>query len=176
MLRIGFVLALTSCTSATGEIRGGEARFDAAASEPFVQPNPTHTEPNYTGAPSTSWKGIYTAFFGQRAPGSCAGNGRCHGTGGAGALSSKFVCQDLDGCYKSLTADVRPGEIRPLVDPTTDIATPAGADLFKVIRRIAPDGTVLVNANMPLSPRSVVFSQAEVERIQQWISGGAKND
>ena len=56
LLLIGLVVG---CASASGEVHGGETRFDAAAPDPLVVPI---TEDPFTDASPTSWKGIYRDF------------------------------------------------------------------------------------------------------------------
>ena len=171
-------LALGACTSATGDVVGGEPRpFDAAAPLPLVLPI---TEPTFADAAPTSWKGIYRDFFGRRATkSSCASTGSCHGAAGLeGTRISHFICADVDGCFKSLTTDKDPATShgnRALVE-MADIATPANAQLFKVIRFRTPDGMNVINFGMPQAPSDFFFSPADIDRMKAWIKAGAKND
>src|SRR5690242_20513900 len=94
------VACSVACTGASGEVHGGDPRFDAAAPDPLVVPT---TEPTFADAPATSWKGIYRDFFGRRSKASCAGNGTCHDAAGKpGAQISNFICGTVDDCYTSL--------------------------------------------------------------------------
>ena len=170
------VIALVGCASASGDVRGGEPRFDAAAPAPLVVPI---TEDPFTDAPETSWKGIYRDFFGRRAKGSCAGNGTCHDAPGkAGAKLSNFVCADVDGCYQSLRTakDPDPKISTSALVEDKDIAAPDGAYLFTIIRYRTADGTLVPNRGMPQLPRDYAYSATEIDRMKAWIKAGAKND
>jgi hypothetical protein len=170
ILVVGFV----GCAS--GDVRGGEPRFDAAAPDAFVIPV---TEDRFADAPETSWRAIYGTFFGRRAKGSCAGNGTCHdGPDKGGAKSSNFVCGDVEGCYRSLRMAKSPdprGSMSALVEDK-DIASPDGAHLFTVLRYRTADGNLLANRGMPLIPSDYAYSAAEIDRMKAWIRAGAKND
>lgn len=180
-LALAAALACTStsaCTSASGDVHGGELRpgYDASAPAPLEVPI---TEPTYADAPAASWRGLYRDFFGRRATGSCAGNGTCHDTADrAGALQSHFVCNDLVGCWQSLRTakDSDPRvSTRSLVEDT-DVTSPAGAYLFKVIRYRTADGTLVENRGMPQLPRDYAFMPDAIDRMQTWIRNGANND
>lgn len=181
--RSSFAVALalacvSGCTSASGEVKGGELRpgYDAAAPTPLQVPV---TEPTFADAAPTTWRGVYRDFFGRRAQASCAGNGTCHDTAErAGARQSHFVCGDVDECWQSLRtakdADPRVST-RSLVEES-DVAKPAGAYLFSVIRYRTADGTAVENRGMPQLPRDYAFMPAAIDRMQAWIAAGAKND
>jgi|GEM_PF-1932031 len=180
---IALALALASigasaCSTASGDVKGGELRpgYDAAAPAPLEVPV---TEPTYADAAPSSWRGLYRDFFGRRAQASCAGNGTCHDTADrAGSKQSHFVCGDVDECWQSLrTAKDEDPRVstRSLVEES-DIATPASAYLFKVIRYRTPDGTAVENRGMPQLPRDYAFMPAAIDRMQAWIAAGAKND
>jgi hypothetical protein len=165
--------ASAACASADGTVRGGEARYDAAPPLPLVVPI---TEPTFADAPPTSWKGLYRDFFGRRSTASCAGNGVCHdGTDKPGARASGFVCADVDGCYASLRTARGPLDQRPLVEDA-DVATPAHARLFEVIRYRTADGQLLANRGMPQLPANFAYSPDDVARMNAWIQAGAKNE
>jgi hypothetical protein len=170
------VLGVAACASASGDVKGGEARFDAAPPDPLVVPI---SEPTYEDAPETSWRGIYRDFFGRRAKGSCAGNGTCHGAADkAGAKVSNFVCADLEGCYQSLRTAKDPDprvSMFALVEDK-DIAAPDSAYLFSIVRYRAADGSLVSNRGMPQLPADYAYSAAEIDRMKAWIKAGAKND
>lgn len=179
--RFSFAVALlcaSGCVSASGEVKGGELRpgYDASAPAPLEVPI---TEPTFDDAAPTSWRFLYGKFFGRHAPSSCAGNGTCHDAADrAGAKQSHFVCGDVDQCWQSLRtakdADPRVS-MRSLVEES-DVAKPAGAYLFQVIRYRTPDGTAVENRGMPLLPRDYAFMPDAIDRMQAWIAAGAKND
>jgi len=164
---------VAGCASASGEVRGGEDRFDAAA--PVVPA----TENPFTDAPRTSWKGIYRDFFGRRAKGSCAGNGGCHDAAGKpGSKVSNFVCGDVEGCYQSLRTAKNPDprvSMFALVEDK-DIASPDAAYLFSILRYRSAEGTLVPNRGMPLIPSDYDYSSADIDRMKAWIKAGAKND
>ena len=168
-------VAAGACTSATGEVRGGEARFDAASPDPLVVPI---SEPAFADAPPTTWRAIYRDFFGRRAKASCAGNGTCHEAGRAGSTTSNFVCADVDSCWQSLRAakDPDPRVSTVALVEAADVAAPDNAYLFKVVRFRSLDGTLVPNRGMPQLPRDYAYSAEDVARIQAWIKAGAKND
>ncbi len=167
------LLVLGACATATGDVLGGEARFDAAAPAALEA---GIVEPDLSGAGPTTWAGLYRDFFGHSAKSSCAGNGTCHGTATAvGSKASNFVCADLAGCWESLRNGLPPQGGKPLVD-AADIAAPDGAYLFSVIRIFNPDGTTSVNRNMPQQPRDFAFTPEHVARMKTWITSGANND
>lgn len=169
---------ISGCTSASGEVRGGDPRpgYDAAAPEPLRVPI---TEPTFADAAPTTWRGLYRDFFGRRAQASCAGNGTCHDTADRpGAKQSHFVCGDVDQCWQSLRTakDTDPRvSVRSLVEES-DVAKPAGAYLFAVIRYRTADGLAVENRGMPQLPRDYAFMPAAIDRMQAWIASGAKND
>jgi hypothetical protein len=172
-LALPFVASLGACTTADGTLRGGEARYDAAPPPPLVVPI---TEPTFADAPPTSWRALYRDFFGRRSPASCAGNGVCHDAADKpGARASGFVCADVDGCYQSLRTAKGPLNPRALVEDA-DLATPARAHLFEVLRYRTADGQLLTNRGMPQLPANFAYGPDDVTRMQAWIQAGATND
>jgi hypothetical protein len=172
------VIALlgVACTTATGDVRGGEDRFDAASPDPLVVPI---TEPTFADASPTSWKGIYRDFFGRRAKGSCAGNGTCHDAADKpGSQISNFVCADVEGCYTSLRTakDPDPRVSTNALVEDADIQNPDNAYLFKIIRFRTADGTLVPNRGMPQLPSDYAYSAEDIDRMKAWIRAGAKND
>ena len=167
-----------ACSSASGDVRGGEPRFDAASPEPLIASD----EPTFADAPETSWRGIYREYFGRRSKASCARTGACHGAPDLGAgKSTGFVCADVDGCYKSL----RTGRKAPTAqDPTPlslveDVDTKAenarNARLFSVLRLRTAEG-LLENKGMPDQPKTFAYTVKDVDLMTAWIKAGAKND
>ena len=167
---------VAGCASASGDVRGGEVRFDAAAPDPLVVPI---TEDPFADAPLASWKGIYRDFFGRRAKGSCAGNGGCHDDPRKpGAKVSNFVCGDVEGCYRSLRTAKDPDprvSMFALVEDK-DIASPDAAYLFSILRYRNAEGTLVPNRGMPQIPSDYAYSSADIDRMKAWIKAGAKND
>jgi hypothetical protein len=150
--------AATGCATATGEITGGEARFDA--SEPLstleIDGGPLST--------GHSWAELYGDYFGNPRA-SCAGNGSCHGDANQpGSQDSNYVCppNDKDACYTSMTS------IAAALVTTSD---PASSPLTASVLRHA-DGSA---GNMPKSP-AYGFTATDLARIQAWIAAGAPND
>lgn len=165
------------CAEASGDVSGGEARFDAASPQAFDSGG-TGEDP-FTDAPPNTWKGIYRDYFGRNAKSSCAGSGVCHdAVGKAGSASSNFVCGDVDGCYTSLRTGISPipsDGTRPLVDDMA-IMNPDGAYLFSVIRYTTADGTKVDNRGMPQTPTDFYYKADDITRIKTWIAAGAPND
>jgi len=188
-LRPALALALVSvasCTSASGELEGGEPRpgYDASFPAPLDIPI---TEPTFADAPATSWRGLYRDFFGRRALSSCAGRTSCHADAtGLGVKGSNFVCSDKDKCWDTMRHAIDasvPTQLStvPLV-ADSDFAAPENAYLFKVIRFVdasgakhpglkGPDGF-----GMPKVPTDFFFKPDEIARMQTWIRNGANND
>ena len=171
------VAGSAACSGATGEVRGGEERYDAASPAPLVV---SVTEPTFADASPTSWKGIYRDFFGRRAKATCAGNGTCHDAAGkGGSKASNFICADVDGCYESLRRAKRPADpgfpTNSLVEDA-DIANPDNAYLFKVVRIRTAEGELVANGGMPATPVDFYYSAAEISLMKAWIKAGAKND
>ena len=152
-------LAAASCANASGEITGGDGRFDASSSVPYV--------PGDAGplSPGHSWQALYADYFGNPARAACAGNGSCHGASSQpGSQSSAFVCpeNDKDSCYTSITS----GTAQLVV-----AGNPGNSALLTQVLRHA-DGS---SGNMPKSP-PYPFSDEDLKRISDWITDGANND
>jgi hypothetical protein len=76
-LLVGLVTGAEACSSADGEVGGGELRpgVDAAAPPALLTELPD--------APATSWRGLCRDFFSQNTPTGCAQVPECHGTAAA---------------------------------------------------------------------------------------------
>lgn len=160
LAHLALAMGLAACTSADGEVRGGEP----IQSGEFPEASPT------------SWNGLYRDFFSPRAPSGCAHAAGCHGTAGTdGALVSGFVCSNVDECYRTLRTAKHPAEKVALVEDSA-IADPDSAFLFRVIRLTGPDGQVQQNRGMPQQPSDFVFSAEAIGRMKQWIRNGATKD
>lgn len=165
------VVSAPACTSASGDVTGGELRagFDAEAPPALVS--------EFPGAKPTEWRGLYRDFFSK---GSTAGCGRstCHGTAGkGGTIRSNFVCADVDGCWESLRHGKHVGTGLSLVEATA-ISDPASAEIFKRIRYVAgsPPEPVPNGATMPEQPSTFAFSADDIGRMKDWIKSGALNN
>ena len=173
LLALGVVACTSACTSASGDVSGGEVR-------PGYDPNtvlPPIEQPvvEFPDAPPTSWKGLYRDFFGRGAVSGCNRSG-CHSAAGAGGVpSSNFLCSDVDSCYQTLRTGKHPAQKVALVEDSA-IAAPESAFLFRTLRLQAADGTVTQNLGMPQTPATFAFSVADVDRMKTWIRNGAKND
>ncbi len=172
------LVSVASCSSASGEVEGGGARVGYDASSPAQLVVPV-TEPTFSDAPPTSWRGLYRDFFGRRALSSCAGRTSCHADiGGNGAKGSHYVCADKDTCWDTMrhAIDANPKQSTVPLVADSDIAAPANAYLFTVIRLIKPDGTKSEGLGMPQVPTDFYFKAADIARMQTWIRNGALND
>lgn len=170
------LLLAASCSADPNAVKGGAPRegFDAAAPPPF---DAGVTEVTDKNAPPTSWRGIYRDFFGRASRSGCAGNGTCHeAVGQTGVSVGSFICPDATICWQSLRSKHPEGKLQSGLVTDGDVADPAGAHLFEVIRIKQPDGTVAKNLNMPQLPADFAFTQEEVERMKTWIKNGANND
>jgi len=159
-LTLSVIAAASGCSSATGEVTGGAARFDA--SPPQSSLSSTDAGPLSAGS---SWEALYTDYFGNPGRASCAGNGSCHGDANqAGAKSSAFVCDaaDRNACYASLVSTAA-----SLVVAKNAASSPL---LTQVLRHA--DGS---SGNMPKSP-PYGFTATDLQRISDWINAGAPND
>ncbi len=158
-LVLATVAGAASCATASGEITGGEARFDASAPLVYFAGDAGPLSPGH------SWQALYADYFGNPARASCAGNGSCHGAASQpGSQSSNFVCpeNDKDACYTSITS----GAAQLVV-----AHDPANSALLSQVLRHA-DGS---SGNMPKSP-PYAFSDADLQRISDWITDGANDD
>jgi hypothetical protein len=147
------------CATATGEISGGEPRFDATAL----------SNANFDAGPLIStghtWAELYADYFGNPNRAGCAGNGTCHGDATQiGAQSSNYVCpvNDKDSCYQSITSNAA---------ALVQSGDPGNSALTTQVLRHA-DGSV---GNMPKTP-AYGFSALDLQRINDWITAGAPND
>lgn len=152
-----------ACAQASGDVKGGDALFDASA------PKVTTSSEGDAG-PDPTWNGLYRDFFGPSGKASCAGDGTCHGDASQpGAQASAWICnQDKDACYKSIRGDsglVTDADVTN-TDPTK---LPF---LLDIIRKDQPAG----QNRMPKRPTTISFSIDDVARIKAWIKNGAKND
>lgn len=105
------VLGIAACTSASGELRGGELRpeFDASS--------PPRLVAEFPNASPTSWRGLYRDFFSKNAASGCGQFAGCHGSPTqSGSLASNFVCADVDGCWAAMRNGKHPGTKLSLVD------------------------------------------------------------
>lgn len=164
--------ALAACADASGEVRGGDPRFDAAPPGPAPEedaaadagPFPEDLLDAGTGA---TWTDLYRDLFGPTGGASCAGDGLCHGSADqAGAVASGFVCDSQAGCRASMLGNS--GLVK-----SADFTAPQQSFLATIVRRRRSDGSLL--GSMPKRP-AYVFSRASMERIQTWIQNGAPDD
>jgi hypothetical protein len=167
----GLLLASTAffavaCATATGDVSGGGAKFDATA--------PAFNPPN-TGGPvvdegsGTRWSDLYRDLFGPTGRANCSLEARCHGTPDSeGAKSAAGItCFDQANCYQSLRD-------KNMVTPA-DATAPENCVLLSGILRLKKaDGVVI--GFMPEKPATYVFSDASIERIKTWIRNGSPND
>ena len=153
------VAGAASCATATGEISGGDPRFDASAPLSVFSGDAGPLSPGH------SWQALYADYFGNPGRASCAGNGSCHGTASQpGSQSSNFVCpaNDKDACYTSIVS----GGANLVV-----AKDPSNSALITQVLRHA-DGSA---GNMPKTP-PYGFSADDLQRISDWINDGAQND
>ena len=171
--------ALAACTSATGNVSGGNPAFDAT---PPPEPDLASGACGTGNGPAT-WTALYKDFFGNPSPcPGCAGTGNCHGgTNTQPPNQGIWACgTNQESCYQGITHPIitnfagGDAGTLPLVDP----GAPENSYLLRIIRHRAPDGDggSMIEGAMPQSPSSYVFPDAGVARITQWIQEGAKND
>lgn len=164
--------AVGACATATGEVSGGESRFDAAppvtTAEPTAEAGATCVGQDGTGTEAT-WSAIYAEFFAPSAPASCAGDGKCHGSAAeSGAKGSGgFICPDKDTCRTSMLG-------APELVAAKDFTAPEKSYLVLTLRRCRAGTTQ--GGSMPKRPANYVFSLKAIDRIQTWIKNGAPND
>lgn len=164
-----------ACTSASGDVRGGELRpeYDAAPPPPVE-----NTAPEFPDAAPTSWRGLYRDFFSKNAPSGCARFAACHNVAGKeGSLVSGFVCADADACWDSMRNGKHPGTKLSLVEAAS-VANPASAEIFKYIRYLdgTPPQLVPNGGTMPKEPGDFAFSAEAIARMKTWIANGALKD
>jgi len=183
LLRPMLALALVSIApvvscSASGDVQGGGPRagYDASFPDPLAVPI---TEPTFSDAPPTSFRGLYRDFFGRRALSSCAGRTSCHADAtGLGAKSSHFVCADKDSCWDTMrhAIDADPTVSKVPLVSDADVAAPENAYFFSVVRLVDASGAKQEHLGMPKVPTDFFFKPDDVARIQTWIRNGAMND
>lgn len=152
-------IAAVGCATATGEISGGEARFDATA------PLACSGDAGPLLSTGHTWAELYADYFGNLDRVGCAGNGSCHGDATqAGSQNSSFVCPvgDATSCFTSITSAT--AALVVAGDATNSALT------TQVLRHA--DGSA---GNMPKNP-PCAFSAIDLQRINDWITAGATND
>lgn len=163
---------LAGCSSADGEVRGGELRagIDAAAPPALVA--------EFPDAPPASWRALYRDFFSKNAPSGCGRFSTCHATAAQdGTVVSGFVCGDVDDCWDSMRNGKHPDRQLSLVEASA-IADPASAQIFTRIRYLegSPPRLAANGGTMPLEPSDFAFSAEAIERMKTWIRNGANKD
>jgi hypothetical protein len=164
-LLVGLV-ALAACTSASGELRGGAPRYDAAKSLLFdAGLIYCFEDADEVEAGATTWTGIYRDLFGPMTRGGCAGDGACHGTDGqAGSKGSfGFVCADKTGCRQKMIAT-------NLLSGDQDGGVTSAANLIGILRSDRNPAAI-----MPKRP-TCTFSERSIVRIETWVQNGAPDD
>ena len=149
---------LGACADATGTVSGGERRFDAA---PPLADICLTAGPGHDGI---TWTELYKDYFGGAA--SCSLEGTCHGDAtGSGVKDSNFICpkNDKDACFKGLGEGVFGSA------PLVNTADPTKSGLYLVLRKSSGGG------KMPKKPQCT-FGVADMKRITDWMTAGAKND
>jgi hypothetical protein len=161
LLAATIAVAASSCSDATGVVSGGQ---------PLVIGPP---DPCADGGTSSSWTDLYTCFFGPTGKASCSAQGTCHGDPSqTGALSSGFVCgTSKDACWQGMTQ----GTCNASTIPPCPIVPAGGTASFKSTGLYNNLAKVGGGGNMPQNG-SYLFTQADLARIAQWITDGAKND
>jgi hypothetical protein len=156
-----FSAGALSCSDASGVVRGGEALV--------VGP----PDPCADGGTSSTWTDLYTCYFGPTGKASCSAQGTCHGDSSqSGALTSGFVCgTSKDACWQGMTQDTYCAN----AEPPCPIVPPGGSTTFKTTGLYKNLAKVSGGGNMPQNG-SYLFTDADLARIAQWISDGAKND
>lgn len=148
------LLSCVACATATGEVSGGEPRFDSG-SNAFADADPQ------------SWTGLYRDLFGANGRGSCSSTNSCHGSAAQpGSVMSGFVCGDKAGCLESLKSPDS-GLIK-----ASDAMMPEGAGFYGVLRKRSNGAVIGI---MPKSPM-YVFTDDELARVKAWIAKGSPND
>lgn len=149
-----FLLSGIGCATATGEVSGGEPRFDAG-SNAFADADPQ------------SWTGLYRDLFGPNGRGSCSATNSCHGSAAQpGAQQSGFVCADKTSCLEALKSPDS-GLIK-----ASDAMKPEGSGFYGILRKRTGGA---VTGIMPKSPQ-YVFTDEELARVKAWIAKGSPND
>ena len=122
--------------------------------------------PGGDGAPvitAATWTSIYADALAPAAKASCTGGSTCHSSlAQAGGTVSNFICTDKAGCYASLKGDSR-------LVRAQDTANPAASPLVRELRKAGGVG------KMP-KDSPFVFQTEDIQRIEDWIAAGAKDD
>jgi hypothetical protein len=159
-------LSGTVACSASSSESGGEELFDAAVAT--ADDGGVCSETVVDAGSGTGWSDLYRDYFGPTGKASCAGTGQCHGsTTQAGTVSSGYVCPDTaDGCYAGITA----ASNIPVLVTVGDTGDPTTSGLYTILRKCAGGGL------MPLQPSTLMFTNADMARIDAWLKAGAPND
>ncbi len=156
--------ALGACADASGEVKGGEPKFDPtppAAPEQKICPSKDEAD---AGSGAT-WTDLWRDYFGPTGAASCT-DASCHGSPSGAGVRFGMLCVDQAGCQESLHAK---GVILP-----SDADAPEESMFYKVLRRCdAQDQTL---GTMPQRPSSYTFSPTSLARIATWLRNGAPND
>jgi hypothetical protein len=159
VLAVAIAAALFACSSAPGDVNGGQPLFDAAA----PVPPPTHCAEGM----GTTWTDLYRDCFG---PGyaDCGSTGGCHRTSqDTGSAFSGFLCGgSKDDCYGGMVG------IDSLV-PNGGSTTPEETRLYSALRKAPP---LASPARAMPNDTGFQFTEADLTRIRVWIMNGAKND
>jgi hypothetical protein len=169
--RAALVAALaTAFGCSSGTPSAPDAATDAPAPDATVSCKGT--------ASDTSWTALYCDFFGPGAKASCAGGSglesNCHGRDdSAGTMVSKFKCGTTkDDCFVGTTSGA--ADMMGTVSGMTKLERTLRRDACKATPT-APECRQPYN-NMPLTPGTVTFTDAELARIRAWVAAGSKND
>jgi len=180
-----------ACTDASGNESGGDPTFEAGTPA-------TVTEGGPGGGTGTTWTDLYRDFFGPTGAAKCAGNAMCHGAAdqpGAKATGG-YVCPDVMAVVDAGSSDAGDAGGNPnaatakkqcrdtmtsviIVDPPFSGMSTCGqpfakAYMHNVIRKATHDPAD--ENNMPRSPYTYVFSDADVKRIDTWVQAGCPDN
>lgn len=158
-------LALAACADASGEVRGGEPKFDSAPPQ-VVEPNacPVKDEPD--AGSGSKWSDLYRDLFGPTGAAKCA-DPSCHGSPTTGAARVGILCVDQVGCRQSLLD-------KGWIQPPADFEAPEASGFYTILRRCDAQNQTL--GTMPQKPSSYHFSPASLARVATWLRNGAPND
>lgn len=169
-----------ACTDAGGTVSGGDLTFEGGA--PAVI---SVVDAGPGAGTGTKWTDLYRDFFGPTGAAKCAGNGQCHGAADQpGAVASGgYICPDVtpppDAGSNPAKAQCRDTMTKVIIvsppgGPSSCGQPFAKAYMHNVIRKATAAADD--ENNMPRSPFTYTFSDADVARIDTWVQAGCKDD
>jgi hypothetical protein len=173
-------LAASGCSQATGEVQGGTPLAVETASNGVCGPDAGST-----------WTDLYSCYFGPSGVASCAALGECHASAASQGAVDGFICGPTkETCFTGFTTwdVVDAGADAGDADITSAPAVVASRVVANLRSVVSPGalmpcnpveetitGQTYVQCNSTAGS-AYTFTQADVARIQAWITEGAQDN